>query len=571
MSENTAVSWFILLMGLLGGLALFLYGMQKMSNGFKKSAGQGLRNILSRITKNRFIGLAVGTIVTLVIQSSSATTVMLVGFVQARLLSFAQTLSVILGANIGTTFTAQIIAFKLTDYALLMVVLGFALTAFAKKDQIKYLGESILGFGILFLGMKFMSDAMSPLREYPAFINLLKNLHNPLYGVLVGAIFTALIQSSSAFIGIIIVLAQQGLITLEAGIPMLLGANIGTCVTAMISTIGASREAKRVAIAHVIFNTLGALAFLFWIPAFADIVRAVSPVAELTGVAKLAAETPRQIANAHTIFNVSIGLAFLPFTKLFARLILKVFPARESERKAVPTTWHLDQNALKTPSVALDLSMAEIGRMAKILRRMLEGIKFRLVGGAQDENERLRKLGEVEAIDMRERKIDYLEKQVTDYLILIGQESLTERQSRENQMLISIAHSMESIGDILHRDMNPLVEKLERKKIRFSAEGRQEILKYCNKIIKQLGWLEEMFSDQKMSKGEKIIAKAPEYEDLDAALRATHLQRLYDEQKASRASHEIHLEIMDYLKQVNGYVTGVARSMLDLESKDSKS
>ncbi len=570
MAEGGTISWIVLIMGLFGGLALFLYGMQKMSEGFKKSAGKSMRRILARITKNRFVGLTVGAFVTMVIQSSSATTVMLVGFVQARLLTFSQTLSVILGANIGTTFTAQIIAFRITDYALLMVIIGFALSAFAKREKYKYLGESILGFGILFLGMKFMSDAMDPLRDYPFFINFLKNLHTPVFGVLAGAVITALIQSSSAFTGIIIVLAQQGLITLEAGIPMLLGANIGTCVTAGLSTIGASRDAKRVAIAHVIFNTLGALAFLFWVPAFADIVRSVSPVSGATGMAKLAAETPRQIANAHTLFNASIGLAFLPFTGLLAKLIYLIFPVRDAEKTPVLSTWHLDNNALKTPDVALDLSMAEIGRMAKILRRMLEGIKYRLVGDTGVKDGNIRELSKTEAIDMRESKIDFLQKKITDYLILVGKESLTEMQSKETSTLISIAQSMEAIGDIIHRNMLPIIKKKEKKRIDFSGEGKNEILIYYNKISKQLSRLEEMFSEQRMSRGRKIVSKESEYADLDAGFRERHLQRLYEGLKESRITHELHLEVMDYLKQINIYITRIASSIINI-SEDSTS
>ena len=237
-----AISWAALIMTLAGGLALFLYGMEKMSEGMKKSAGNRMRNILSALTNNRIIGMVVGAFVTMVIQSSSATTVMLVSFVQAQLMTFVQCLGVILGADIGTTITAQLIAFKLTDYALLMIAVGFTLTMFSKKDSTKYIGEAILGFGILFFGMKLMSDAMKPLRTYQPFINMLRGLENPILGLLVGTVFTALIQSSSAFTGIIIVLAQQGLLTLEAGIPLVMGANIGTCITAGLASIGTSRS-----------------------------------------------------------------------------------------------------------------------------------------------------------------------------------------------------------------------------------------------------------------------------------------------------------------------------------------
>jgi len=241
------ISWAYLIIGLFGGLALFLYGMDKMSEGMKKSAGNQMRAILAALTRNRLIALLVGAFVTMVIQSSSATTVMLVSFVQAGLMSFAQTLGVILGADIGTTVTAQLIAFKLTDYALLMISIGFGLRMFSKSENIRNIGEVILGFGILFFGMKLMSDAMKPLRTYQNFIEFLERLENPLLGILSGAVFTALIQSSSAFTGVLIVLAQQGLISLEAGIPMIFGANIGTCVTALLAAIGKPREAIRAA------------------------------------------------------------------------------------------------------------------------------------------------------------------------------------------------------------------------------------------------------------------------------------------------------------------------------------
>lgn len=239
-----------------------------------------MRSILTALTHNRVVALIVGAFVTMVIQSSSATTVMLVSFVQAELMTFVQTLGVILGADIGTTVTAQLIAFRITDYALLMIAVGFAFTMFARKDSHRNLGEAVLGFGILFFGMHLMSDAMVPLRTYEPFIRILRGLENPLLGLAVGTLFTALLQSSSAFIGIVIVLAQQGVLTLEAGIPLIFGANIGTSVTAGLASIGAKREAKLVALAHVLFKVGGVTLFVLWIPQFADMVRWLSPTSE---------------------------------------------------------------------------------------------------------------------------------------------------------------------------------------------------------------------------------------------------------------------------------------------------
>lgn len=563
----TTISWFFLVMGLLGGLVLFLYGMEKMSEGLKKSAGSGMRRILSALTTNRFIGVAVGAFVTMVIQSSSATTVMLVSFAQAQLLTFGQTLSVILGANIGTTVTAQLIAFKITDYAFLMIIVGFALTIFSKKDSLKYMGESLLGFGILFLGMKVMSEAMYPLREYQPFIDVMKDLENPFYGLIVGALFTALIQSSSAFTGIVIVLASQGLLTLEAGIPMLLGANIGTCVTAALASLGASREAKRVALAHVIFNTAGALIFLFWIPYFAEFVRWLSPVSDADGLQKLAVETPRQIANAHTFFNVSVALIFLPFTSLLAKVVLKIMPEHASEKAIEAVTWHLDEKALSTPAIAIDLSHAEVGRMAKILRRMLRAIIYPLFNKDEGSDNIHKHLSIVEGIVMREEKIDFLHDKVTNYLIKIGKEELSEGQSKEVFNMISIVRDLEAIGDIIYRDMFPLIDKKRGLKTSFSREGQEEIILYHSKIYKQLERLETTFSENKIKQAVKIVKKDMKYADLEAEFKILHLSRLQDERDETLATHEIHMEIMDSLKQISVYITEIARSVVGNEAK----
>jgi phosphate:Na+ symporter len=396
-----SIPWAFLTFGLLGGLALFLYGMEKLSEGMRKSAGNHMRSILAALTRNRVVGLFAGIFVTVVVQSSSATTVMLVSFVQAGLLSFAQTLGVILGSDIGTTITAQLIAFKLTDYALLMISAGFGLRMFAKSARARGIGEIVLGFGILFFGMKLMSDAMQPLQTYGAFLDLLKGLENPILGILAGMIFTALVQSSGAFSGILIVLAQQGLVTLDAGIPMIFGANIGTCITAGLASIGTSREAKRVALAHVLFKLGGVALFFFWIPEFAELIRAIA--------LKFGSGTARQIANAHTIFNVSLGFLFLPCTTLFANLILKLFPDQPQDKDLKAITWHLDDNKILTPAIAIDLARAEISRMAKLLGRMQRAIIVPFLSNEPRQDEFFPQLSLMQGIEMRETKINFLQ------------------------------------------------------------------------------------------------------------------------------------------------------------------
>ncbi|MDY6831492.1 MAG: Na/Pi cotransporter family protein [Thermodesulfobacteriota bacterium] len=566
-----AISWSFIIIGLLGGLALFLYGLEKMSKGLKDSAGSQMRRILGALTRNRVIGFLVGGFVTMVIQSSSATTVMLVSFVQAGLMTFVQSLAVILGADVGTTVTAQLIAFKLTDYALLMVAAGFGARMFSRRRVVVAVGEVMMGFGILFYGMKLMSDAMAPLRTYPEFLELLQGLENPLMGILAGAAFTALIQSSSAFTGIVIVLAQENLITLEAGIPLVLGANIGTCITAVLASIGMTREAKRVALGHVLFKVAGVLLFVFWIPGFAVMVR------DLT--THFGAGTARQIANAHTLFNVSVGLVFLPFTTTFALLIQRLLPDKKRDRITRElTTWYLDETSIKTPEVAISLARAELSRMAKLLERMLRAIIIPFISDEQyvtkgvkekDEIELWRReipkrdaifpeLTLMEGIDMREAKIDFLEEKISDFLNRVLREGVSKESVSEVFGMMSIAKDMESIGDLIHRNMVPLIAKKKALHADFSDEGKEELMIYHNKVCAHIRLLKEAFAETNRDKACQIMSQERTYLDLESKFRLRHLERVHCEKPESRATHEIHMELMDLLKQIVVYSSNIA-------------
>jgi phosphate:Na+ symporter len=548
--------------------------MAKMSDGMKKSAGNKMRSLLAALTRNRIIALIVGAFVTMVIQSSSATTVMLVSFVQAGQMSFVQSLGVILGADIGTTITAQLIAFKLTDYALLMIAVGFGLQMVAKTDETKNMGEVLLGFGILFFGMKLMSDAMKPLRTYPGFIDGMKGLENPALGLLVGTIFTALVQSSSASTGVVIVLAQQGLITLEAGIPIIFGANIGTCVTAGLASIGASREAKRVALAHVLFKVAGVVLFIFWIPGFAALIRTLA--------AKFGSDTARQIANAHTIFNVSLGLIFIPFTTVFAKFIRKVLPDKQAEDGIQPSTWHLDENSISTPALAIDLARAEISHMAKVLSRMLRAIIIPfmsdeklikkeglakeeialLVNEIPTQDEYHPQLTLLQGISMREEKIDFLDEKIGEFLIQIVRQEVSEDQANEVYGMVSIANDIESIGDLIHRNMVPLIAKKRDLEVDFSVEGKEELMIYHQKVCRQIDLLMESFAEINLEKARRIMAREKKYLDLEAQYRVKHLERIRHDRKESVKTHEVHMELMDLMKQIVVYSSNIAKTFL---------
>jgi phosphate:Na+ symporter len=549
-----SISWGLLVIGLLGGLAFFLYGMEKMSEGMKKSAGNRMRTILAALTRNRFIALLVGAFVTMVIQSSSATTVMLVSFVQANLMGFAQCMGVILGAGIGTTITAQLIAFKLTDYALLMIAVGFALRMFGRSEGAKGIGEIVLGFGILFYGMKIMSQAMQPLRSFPVFIDFLKGLENPLLGILVGTAFTALIQSSSAFTGILIVLAQQGLITLEAGIPMIFGANIGTCITAGLASIGTSREAKRVALAHMMFKVGGVLLFIFWIPAFADLTR---NLAQSTG-----SGAARQIANAHTIFNFGLSAFFLPLTTLFAKLITRILPDRKEDKDLRITTWHLDESQITTPAIAMDLARTEIARMAKLLGRIQRAIIVPFLSDEPRRDEVFPQLSLIDGIEMREEKINFLQEKITDYLVQVARQELTDAQSKEAYGMISMVKDMESLGDLIHRNMIPMIPKKRALETDFSLEGKEELLIYHEKVCGQIYLLQEAFAQRDPEKAKAIMSKERKYLDLESQYRVQHLERIRHQKKESLETHAVHMELMDLMKQIVVYSSNIAKTFL---------
>jgi len=557
-SSPGAISWSFLIIGLFGGLAVFLYGLSKLSEGLKKSAGEGLRKILATLTTNRFMGLLTGALVTMVIQSSSATLVMLVSFVRVGLLSFGQTLGVILGADIGTTFTAQLIAFRVDEYALAMIAVGFMISFFSKAEAFKHIGETIFGFGMLFFGMKLMSDAMFPLRTYEPFIGFLKNLENPLLGLLAGTVFTALIQSSSAFIGIIIVLSQQGILTLDAGIPLMFGANLGTCVTAGLSIIGANREAKRVALAHILFKAVGVLLFIFWIPWFAELVRYFSPHSEMGEVADLAREVPRQIANAHTLFNVSLGIAFLPVVGVFGKMVNRFLPDKAEEKIPAPVATHLDDSSLFTPALAVDLARAEVARMAKILHRMLDAVIYPLLDNKPTQDLFYPQLTKVEGIKAREEKIDFLQQKVTEFLLKIERNPLSDQQSAEIFMLLSISKYLENLGDLIEKNMLDLIRKKRGMKVEFSEEGKEEIRTMHQKALKQLARLREALEEKNLKKAHRILHKELKYLNMGSEFRKSHLQRLVERKENTVATHELHMDVMETLMRINYYVAEMA-------------
>jgi phosphate:Na+ symporter len=434
-----------IVVGLLGGLAVFLFGMHQMSEALKAAAGEGLTTLLAKLTTNRFSAAATGAVVTAIIQSSSVTTVLVVGFVSAGLMTLVQSVGVIMGANIGTTVTAQIVAFKVTKFAWAMIAVGFGLGAFSKREDLKHYGTMIFGLGLLFLGMDQMSFATSPLRNLEPFIALMQRMDIPVFGMLIGAVFTALVQSSSATTGIVIMLASQGFLTLEAGIALAIGANIGTCFTAVLSAIGKPAEAIRAAVVHVLFNVIGALLWVFFIPELAEMTRAISPSSPaLEGVARLAADTPREIANANTIFNVANTILLLGFAGPIARLAVRLVPDRPAPKPDLIQPKFLDEVYLQTPLVALDRVRLELGHMGQQVVRMLD---------EANENFNRRNRSGLEKAASVDRDVDELHRAVLRYVRDLGREELTETVVDRAGRMVSIANYLESTGDLVSKNL----------------------------------------------------------------------------------------------------------------------
>lgn len=440
--DRVAIDTTLLLVGLFGGLAVFLHGMEGMSESLRLMAGNRLRKLLVRLTGNRFMGVATGAGITAVIQSSSVTSVLVIGLISSQLMTLPQAIGVIMGANIGTTVTAQIIALDVTDYALVAVALGFLASMLAKSERKKARGEALMGLGLVFFGMSIMGEAMEPLHSYQPFVDLMSAMSNPLLAIAVGAGFTALIQSSSATTSLVIVLAARGLIPLEAGIGVIFGANIGTSVTALLAAIGKPRDALRAAYVHSIFNVIGVLLWLPFIGVLASL------------VVRVGGDTAREIANAHTFFNVGNTLVFIWFTNQFAALATRLAPDRPVAEEEVIKAKYLDHALLSTPSLALDRARLEMLRMADRIRTMYEAILPGILHGDRQF------LLDIEQMD---DEVDALHGHIIVYLGEVSKAKLDDESTVELLALMTVVNDLEAIGDIVETNLVALgLDRLDR-------------------------------------------------------------------------------------------------------------
>lgn len=449
-------------LGLLGGLALFLYGMQMMSSGLEAAAGNRMKQILERLTANRFLGVAVGAAITAVIQSSSATTVMVVGFVNSGMMTLIQAVWIIMGANIGTTITGQLIALDVGALAPLFAFCGVALVVFTKKVKLHHWGLIVAGLGILFIGMDMMSTAMMPLRDSPAFVNLMTRFSNPALGILAGAVFTAAIQSSSASVGILQALAVSGVIGLPSAVYVLFGQNIGTCITAVLASIGTSRNAKRTTVIHLLFNIIGTVVFtvICMLTPLTAFVESLSP-----------ANPAAQIANMHTLFNIATTLMLLPFGTLLAKAAVRILPERPSEKNGEHQLLYIKpveaslEYQMGTSAIIVNGVWRELRRMAKMVTENLE----QAFQGVLEKSSRY-----TEDVAKSEEYVNYLNTEISRYISHVITYELNEEDGVLVSAFFKICGSLERVGD--HAvNISEQARLLEEKHIGFTEEAQEEM------------------------------------------------------------------------------------------------
>lgn len=540
---------------MLGGLALFIYGMNLMSDGLQKSAGERMKNILALLTRNPVLGVLAGALCTAVLQSSSATTVMVIGFVSAGLMSLRQAISIILGANIGTTITAQLIAFSIGDYAWAFVAVGFVMYFFLKKKEfISYLGQTIFAFGVLFVGINIMGGAMKPLAGSPVFIDLMTQVHDiPVLGVLLGTLMTVVVQSSSATIAVLQNLASTAgpdgvtsIIGLTGALPILFGDNIGTTITAVLASIGGSLAAKRTAAAHVVFNITGTFIFIWFIPYYAKFIQFISPDgAEIDVIS-------RQIANAHSCFNIFNTILFIPIIGILVKVVTKIVPGKELERMPSDPIF-LDHNVLDRPFAAIHLATKEIIRLAEMTFTMIRDAQKAFVGGDREAADKVKQT---------EENVNVLQEHIVNYLAgMFTADTITEEQSAKVSGLLHIAADIEHIGDHC-KNISEFADEKIKNSYDFSEEAYGEICG-CFDLAKKMAAksIEAMEEcSHEIASDVRIMEK--EMNRTESELRLHHMKRISDG-KCSPEFTVIYTDVVHNIEKIGDYCNNIAEAVED--------
>ena len=539
-------------LGLLGGLALFLYGMQMMSAGLEAAAGNRMKRILEKLTANRFLGVLVGAGITAAIQSSSATTVMVVGFVNSGMMTLQQAVWIIMGANIGTTVTGLLIALDVGALAPLLAFVGVALVVFLKKPILHHWGQIIAGLGVLFLGMGMMSDAMAPLRESEFFINLMTQMSNPLLGILVGMVFTAIIQSSSASVGILQTLASSGLIGLHSAAFILFGQNIGTCITAVLASIGTSRNAKRTTIIHLLFNVIGTVIF--------TTICILTPLTDLFE-SLLPTSPAGQIAALHTTFNITTTLLLLPFGTQLAKIAERILPDRASDnvnqRRLLyikPVDHTHEQHRIGTSAIAINGISRELNRMAEIVENNVRESFLTVLDGTPKR---------LPAVEDTEETIDFLNKEISSYISSVIVYETNEADSARISAFFKISGNLERIGDHA-MNISEYTKLMEQKKIDFSEDTKAEIRQMQTVSLEAMQLIYPLESIT-AARLEKIAQLEQKIDDMTDAMRQNQIQRMH---AGADESAVIYSELLTDFERIGDHILNIGEAMTQISAPE---
>lgn len=529
----------------LGGLGLFLYGMNLMGNGLQKAAGSRLRKLIEVLTNNRFMGVLVGIIVTMIVQSSSATSVMVIGFVNAGLMTLTQAVGVIMGANVGTTVTAQLIAFDIIKYAPLAIAIGVAYWIASSKKKHKDTAEILIGFGLLFIGMDMMSTGLAPLADNQIFVNMMVNLNNPIVGMLAGVVLTTVFQSSSAAIGLLQALAGQGLVTMNMSFPVLFGENIGTTTTGLISSLGANKTAKRAAIIHFLFNLVGTIIFMtvLRMPIQALVVR-ITPY-----------DVKRQIANAHTLFNIINLIIQFPFAGLLVKAAQFLVPGED--KAAAKASIYLDERIIETPSIALGQVNKEINRMGDLVLNNL------ILANEVFSDE---KYSGIELVYEQEQLINKIEKEITDYLVKLSKASLSEKQNAEINILFYTINDIERVGDHVENIVELSEYKLKNN-LSFTRDAIDELHEMFEACIAAFSKTMIAFETGNELIAREVLVIEDKVDMLESKNRANHIDRL-SKMECETGPGIVFLDAISNLERVADHSVNIATYIIDkLENK----
>ncbi len=527
---------------MLGGLALLLYGLRLAGEGLHGATASRFRHLLGSVTGNRLLSVATGALATAIIPSSGAATMMLISLVSSGIMTSAQAMALILGADVGATLAVQLLAFPLRGYTLLFIIVGTALSLFSRRRSLRMAGLVVLGLGFMFLGLKVLTEGMAPLRSHPGAVALLAELgQTPLWVFVLSALLAALISSSTAAIGVAIAFASHGLLPLEAALPVVLGANLGACVTPLLSSLGAPVEARRVAVAHTLFKAIGVAIALPLLEPFASLVSAT------------AGDLPRQIANAHTLFNLALVPIFLPVEGPFARGLAWVMrDGAPAETPGAPR--YLDPLVLDSPPLALGQATRETLRMADFVQEMLRDTirVFR-----EDSLEIL------ERIEQREQWVDTLNREIKLYITRISEASLGEEYAARESGVLTVTHDLETIGDIIDNNLMELAKKKVYQGLRFSEQGLKEISALHEQVSRNLELAITAFASQDISLAQQVLAENAQVNRLEREFSQAHIHRLHAGLRESIETSAIHLDLLTNLRRINSHVTSIAYPILE--------